>query len=165
MKFIFVTGSSGIDKRTIVDLALQRAGRKGKFRVVDLDSKGMLSEDVQNAPDIETARQVLSKFYKDMENAVISDLKDQKGNVIVIGYLTLATNYGYMSVMPDEFFRSFRPDNIVILENAKTDEHENINRYYGTMYSSLSGSVLKIIRFTENRMMNAVVELSGLLKS
>lgn len=172
MKLIFVTGLGGIDKKTIIDLALQRAGRKQQYKVVDFDRIGNVSEDIKNSPDLETARQVLLKFYRDVEKVIISDLKEESGDVILIGYLTLETAYGYLKAVPDEFFRSFKPDNIVILErddagggkDPKTDEHQNVNRYYGTMYSSVCDSVFKIIKFREKKMMEAVEEFSNLIK-
>ncbi len=169
MKLIFVTGLAGIDRKTIVDLAMQRAGKKREFRVVDFDRIGNVAEDVRNSPDLATARQVLSKFHSDMEKAIISDLKEQKGDVIVIGYLTFETGHGYMKAIPDNLLQSLKPDNIVILETSegidpKKDEHQRINRYYGTMYSSVCDSLLKIIKFREKRMMEAVSELGDLLK-
>lgn len=170
MKFVFVTGLRDIDKKTIVDLALQRANRKNSFKVVDLDSMSEIMDEILDAPDLETARRLLSEFYSDAEKSLISNLRQQKYDVVVIGQLTLGTTYGYIRAMPDGFFRSFKPDNIVILEsesnsNLKSNEHENINRYYGTVSSSVSGSVLKIIRFREKKMMEAVKELSHILKS
>lgn len=172
MKLIFVTGLAGIDRRTIINLALQRAARKEEFRIVDFDSIGNITNDMKNATDLKTAKNVLSKFYKDVEKVMITELKEERGDIIMNGYLTLGTAYGYMRTMPDEFFHSFKPDNIVILEKeeagsvtvTKTNEHQHINRYYGAMYSSLCGSTLKIIRFREKRMMKAVEELSDLIK-
>lgn len=170
MKLIFVTGLTGIDRKTIVDLAMQRAGKKREFKVVDFDRIGNVTEDVRNSPDLETARQVLSKFHSDMEKAVISNLKEQKGDVIVIGYLTFETEHGYLKAIPDNLLQSLKPDNIVILEisgekiDPKKDEHQRINRYYGTMYSSVCDSLLKIIKFRKKRMMEAVGELGDLLK-
>ncbi|MEE9323647.1 MAG: hypothetical protein V3U72_03805 [Candidatus Aenigmarchaeota archaeon] len=173
MKLILVTGLAGIDKKTIIDLALQRAGRKKEFKVVDFDTIGNLAEDMKNATDLETARNLLSKFYTDIEKVMISDLKEKRQDIIVNGYLTMGTTYGYMGAIPEEFFRSFKPDNIVILEKGddageridpKMNEHQHINRYYGAMYSSLCSSVLKIVRFREKRMMEAVKEISDLIK-
>jgi adenylate kinase len=168
MKLIFVTGLPSIDKKTIIDLALQRSARKGQFKIVDFDSIGNLVEDMENVTDVGTTRQLLSKFHSDIGKVMISDLKDEK-NIIVSGYLSLGTKYGYVRAVSDEFFSSFKPDSIVILErgwgkSSGTDEQQNINRYYGTMFSSLCGSTLKIINFSEKRMMDAVKELSELIK-
>jgi adenylate kinase len=78
-----------------------------------------------------------------------------------------------MRAIPDEFFRSFKPDLIVIIEKAddtieKTDsravEHQRMNRYYGAICSSVAGSALKIIKFREKKMVEAVGELSEILK-
>ncbi len=172
MRLILVTGLADIDRKTIVDLALQRAGKKQEFKVVDFDNIGNLPEEMKGTTDFKMARHVLSEFYKNIEKVMITDIKEQKSDMVVNGYLTLDTEYGYVRVIPDEFFHSFKPDNIVILEkddtrdkiDSKTSEHQHINRYYGTVYSSICDSVLKIIKFRKKRMMDAVEELSDLIK-
>lgn len=173
MKLIFVCGMADIDKATLIDLALQRSGQKNKFNLVDFNKIYDISGDVEDAEDIDTARRMLSKFYEKIEKAMISRLKEQKGDIVVNGYLTFETKYGYIRAVPDGFFRSFKPDMIVIFEKAdetvekndlKTIEHQRINRYYGTIYSSIAGSALKIIKFKEKKMIDAVGELSELIK-
>lgn len=170
MKLIFISGVYGIDKATIVDLALQHAGRKNDFTVVDFDKIENLAEEVGEIPDIDAIRKVAAKFYDKLQKIMITKLKDQKGSIIVSGYLTFLTRYGYVRAMPDEFFRSFRPDSIVVFEKASapdddtTDEHQRINRYYASIYSSASGSALKIIKFRAKKMMDSVKELGEMLK-
>ena len=170
MKLVFVTGLAGIDRRTIIDLALQRAARKDKFKVIDLEVLNNVLDDVKGVKDLETARNILSNFYGEVERIMITGLKEQKENIILNGSFTLDTAYGYVMSVPEDFFRSFKPDNIVILEKEtsegdyKTDEHQRINRHYGTLYSSMCGSFLKIIKFREKRMMDAVNQLSEVIK-
>lgn len=170
MKLIFISGVYGIDKATLVDLALQHAGRKSDFAVVDFDKIENLAEEVGEIPDIDAIRKVAAKFYDKLQKIMITKLKDQKGSIIVSGYLTFPTRYGYVRAIPDDFFRSFRPDSIVVFEKAvaadddKTDEHQRINRYYASIYSSASGSALKIIKFREKKMMDSVKELGEMLK-
>lgn len=173
MKLIFVSGLKDVDKKTIVELALQRSGRKREFTVIDFDMIEDVSEEIEVISDIGTARKLLSKFYENLEKDVISALKEQNGSLIVSGHLTFRTRHGYIRAVPDDFFRSFKPDSIVILEeqpnfNEKTDpakvEQQHINRYFGTIYSSTSGSTFKIIRFNEKRMMEAVGELSDIIR-
>ncbi|MCX6817277.1 MAG: AAA family ATPase [Candidatus Aenigmarchaeota archaeon] len=171
MKLIFISGVYGIDKATLVDLALQHAGRKNDFTVVDFDKIENLAEEIGEIPDIDAIRKVAAKFYDKLQKIMITKLKDQKGNIIVSGYLTFLTRYGYVRAIPDEFFRSFRPDSIVVFEKAgdtpgddKTNEHQRINRYYASIYSSASGSALKIIKFHEKKMMDSMKELGEMLK-
>jgi len=173
MKLIFVTGLRELDRKTIVELALQRSGRKKEFTVVDFDKISEVAEEVEQAAESETARQMLTKFYEDMEKTVIADLKEQKGSMLINGYLTFDTRHGYIGAVPEGFFRSFKPDTIVILErqadlNERLEqralEQQGINRYFGSIYASLTGSTLKIIRFRERKMMEAVEELGDVLR-
>jgi len=169
MKMIFVSGLKEIDRKTIIGLALQRSGYKDKFKYVDFDDLGDINEDMENTKDMLTARRVISEFYDLIEKKLITDLKEQIGNIIVNGYLTVHTSlFGYFLATPETFFQTFKPDVIVIIEkitkDEKTNEHQEINRYYGITYSSMCGSNLKIIRFREDSMMDAVKELSELIK-
>jgi len=173
MKLIFVAGLPDIDKATIIDLALQRAGRKQEFLLVDFDAIEDIVQDAAEADDMEASRLMLSKFYDKTEKALIAKLKEQRGSIMVNGYLTFGTKYGYARGATDDFFRTFNPDIIVILEryaetgektDASTVDHQRINRYYGTIFSSMCGSSLKIIKFRESRMMEAVAELADILK-
>jgi adenylate kinase len=171
MKLIFVTGIPQIDRKTIINLSLQRAGRKQDFSVIDFDEIESIHEGIGEIEDMESAKSVLSKFYGRIEKSLISELKRQKGDMAISGHLTFVTKHGYERAMPDDFFRSFKPDMIVLIEKTedkidqKIAEHQLINRYYAAIASAAAGSSLKIIKFRENRMMETVEELSAVMKS
>ena len=173
MKLLFVSGMRDIDRKTIVELALQRSGRKREFTIVDFDKLEDIGEDVETLSDLGSARRLIEKFYERIEKNIISLLKEQSGSLIVSGYLTFKTRHGYIRAVPDDFFHAFKPDTVVLLEKypdfgEKVDhdrlEQQHINRYFGTIYSSFSGSAFKIIKFKEKRMMEAVNELSDIIK-
>lgn len=169
MKMIFVSGLKEIDRKTIINLALQRSGYKGEFKYLDFDEVGDINSDMENAKDMLTARKMISDFYDSVEKRLVTDLKEQMGNIIVNGYLSVHTPiFGYFLAATETFFRTFKPDVIVILEmeskDERTNEQQGINRYYGVTYSSICGSNLKIIKFSEDSMMDAVRELSNLIK-
>ncbi|NIO19272.1 MAG: hypothetical protein GTN76_00620 [Candidatus Aenigmarchaeota archaeon] len=169
MKMIFVSGLKEVDRKTIINLALQRSGYRDKFRYVDFDELGDINEEMASAKDMLTARKIMSDFYDGAEKRVIKDLKEQIGNIIVNGYLSVhSSTFGYFLATSEAFFKTFNPDVIVLLEmeskDEKTNEQQGINRYYATTYSSMCGSNLKIIRFKEDKMLDAVKELSDLIK-
>jgi adenylate kinase len=173
MKLLFVSGMRDVDRKTIVELALQRSGRKREFTIIDFDKIEDVGEDVETLSDLGSARRLISKFYERVEKDIITRLKEQSGSLIVSGYLTFKTRHGYIRAVPDDFFHAFKPDTVVLLERhpdfgEKADheklEQQQINRYFGTIYSSFSGSSFKIIRFKEKRMLEAVNELSDIIR-
>lgn len=169
MKMIFVSGLKEVDRKTIINLALQRSGYKNQFKYVDFDELGDVNEEIIEAKDMLTARKIMSDFYDGVEKRIIKDLKEQIGNIIVNGYLSICNpTFGYFLATPEAFFKTFNPDVIVLLEMESKDERINeqqeVNRYYAATYSSVCGSNLKIIRFREDRMLGAVKELSDLIK-
>lgn len=168
MKLVFVTGLADVDRKTIIDLAIQRTGRNSKFMVVDLDRLGNIGSDVAEAKDSGEVQAMLSAFQDQVEKIMISGLKDQKDNIIVNGLLTIDTPYGYVMPIPQDFFEAFKPDNVVILETEtdddRTNQHQMVNRFYGARYSSKGNSFLRIIRFREGKIMEAVSDLSEVIK-
>jgi adenylate kinase len=173
MKIVFVSGLKEIDRKTIIELALQRAGRKRDFKIVNFDAIGDIKEEIEVISDMNNARRLLDKFYENIEKSMIEAMKEQPNGLVINGYLTFKTRHGYVRVLPEEFFRSFKPDCIVLLEMqqdgwGKIDpekiEHQHINRYFAMVYASLIGSTFKIIRFREKKMLDAVESLSDILK-
>jgi len=181
MKLIFVTGLPGIDRKSIINLALQRAGRKSEFSLVDFDTIEDITEDIGEIPDMATAKELIARFSEKMQKTLIGEIKKQKGSIAVNGHLTFATKYGYEHALSDEFFRSFRPDVIVLIEKQKlkkkpngdvvdvldpqSAEHQTINRHFAAVYSSISGSAIKIIKLSEEKTMDAVSALTEIIKS
>jgi adenylate kinase len=166
---IFVSGLKEVDRKTIINLALQRSGYKNQFKYVDFDELGEINEDMEGAENMLTARKIMSNFYDAVEKRLITSLKEQMGNIVVNGYLSVhSARFGYFLATPEAFFQTFKPDVIVLLEidsvDEKRNEQQGINRYYATTYSSMCGSNLKIIRFKEDKMLDAVKELSDLIK-
>jgi adenylate kinase len=173
MKLIFVSGLADIDKAALIDLAIQRSGRKSAFTLVDLGTISDISGAMKEAEDMSSARLALAKYYERIEKAMIARLKEQKGDLLVSGCLTFGTKFGYVRGVTEDFFRSFKPDIMVIFEkegegkdsiDSATAEQQRINRYFGTIYSSSAGSAIKIIKFREKKMIEAVSELSEVLK-
>ncbi|MCK5023136.1 MAG: hypothetical protein KAS04_03110 [Candidatus Aenigmarchaeota archaeon] len=168
MKLIFVTGLAGMDRKTIIDLAIQRSGRNQKFVISDFAELGDISSELKEITSSEDTRGLLSKFYSEVEKIVVSGIREHRENLIVSGFLTLDTPHGYMVSIPGDFFETFKPDNIVILEkktdDKKTIEQQNINRHYAARYSAECNSFLNIIKFDENRLMGAVEKLSEVIK-
>lgn len=173
MKVIFVGGLKDIDRKTIIDLALQRAGRKREYKVVDFNLFEEISEEIEATSDLEMVKVILSKFQENVEKSLISEIKQNTGGLIISGFLTFKTRHGYLRSLTEEFFRSFKPDAIILLELhpdsfGKMDidkiEHQHINRHFGLTYASIIGSVFKVIRFREKKMLDAVEALSNIIK-
>jgi adenylate kinase len=170
MKMIFIAGSKGVDTKTIINLALQRSGRKEEFVCMDFDDLGDIGRDIRNANSILMTKDIISSFYTELEKRMIESMKEVRKDMIINGYLTLDTpNLGYVNILPDSFFRVFKPDMLVILEkedsgDEHTEEYQNINRYYGVSYALMCSAGLKIIKVKEDEMMKAVEELSSLIK-
>ena len=168
MKMIFVSGLKDVDKDTIVDLAIKNSGKLGKTSHVDM--AGSLDEDLLKAGSSVIARQIARSFYEDMEKKMIQKLKGREEDVMVSGYLTVKhPGLGFLACLPDDFFRVFRPDAIVLLEKDGLEdddrEHQRLNRNYAANYALMSGASLKIIKMSKDNMMNAVRELGNMIRS
>ncbi|MCD6591220.1 MAG: hypothetical protein J7K72_04590 [Candidatus Aenigmarchaeota archaeon] len=174
MKLVFVTGLESIDKKSIINLALQRSGLLRKSRVVDFDSLSDMREEIKTAEEFESLQILIKDYYKKSQKILIDVLKEQKDLVIVDGCLTFRTmNHGYIQAMPKDFFETFKPSVMVILEKMpgvgqrlvpEVVEQQQVNRFYAFACSLTSGALLKIIKFREKRILDAVESLIGVLK-
>lgn len=170
---IFVCSPEQIDTKTIINLAIQRSGKKS-FSLINFEDMGDMPGEMRNANSMIMTKQITSVYYEELEKRMISSMKDPSENLIINGFLALEIPViGYVHTIPDTFFRVYKPDMIVIFEKvfmAGEDEdeslieHQKMSRDFAVNYALLSGSMLKIIKFRENNMMDAVNELSAIIK-
>lgn len=176
MKVVMVTGIEETDKNTIIDLAMSRSRKLlPNFSRVDFETGvKVVEENIEES--LEVVRDELSEIYAGFEKDVIGKMKSDGGHIILNTQLAAKTMHGYVPLVPAEFFKTFKPDVIILMEAdpkdvAKTEEEareirerQEINRHYATVYSMSFGSVLKIIRLKKGNVTGAVSELLETMK-
>lgn len=168
MKLIFVAGPEGIDRKSIIDLAIQRS--KKKYVHIDFDDVGEIRDEMKTADSSFMTKQISTVFYEGLEKDLIKAIRSAGKDVIVNGYLTFRVpETGYAPAVPESFFKIYKPDLIILLEkvpkkNRDLKEHQELNRYYGAFYSLAAGAILRIIRVDDNNIMDAVNNISKLIR-
>ncbi len=168
MKMIFVSSPDHTDTKTMIDLAIQRSGKRS-FSLINFEEMGDISKDMEKAKNMMMTKQIASVYYEELEKRMIKSMKKPSENMIINGPLALELPVvGYIHTLPDSFFRVYKPDIIVVLERVspggEVPELQKVSRDFAINYAMLSGSMLKIIKFREDNMMDAVNELSTLIK-
>jgi len=173
MKMIFVCSPEIIDTKTIINLAMQRSGKKS-FSLINFEDMGDIAGEMRSANSMMMTKQITSVYYEELEKRMIDSMKDPSENLIINGFLALEIPVvGYVHTIPDTFFRVYKPDMIIMFEKVFGQgenedealiEHQKMNRDFAVNYALLSGSMLKIIKFREKKMMDAVNEFCAVIK-
>jgi adenylate kinase len=172
MKLVLIAGSRETDKESIIGLALERLRSLGpRFKYLDLDKLG-----IKPGPGLGNLKAFPSRLHEKLEKELVSELKGEKNHMIISGSLTIKTPYGIFPTLTEGFFRVFKPDSLIILESSPGDlvrhpeaSHEilrqqDLDRNYGIMYASISGSMVKVMTIEKSNIAIAVKELLQYLR-
>lgn len=173
MRLVLIAGSQEADKDSVIGLVLERLRNfNPRFKYMELDKMG-----VEPGNKLEDLKGFPSRLHERLEKELVSELKGNKNHIILNGYLSLKTPYGYFPALSHDFFRVFRPDSLIILESSPADlvrnpkvseeilRRQELDRTYGIMYASLSDSPIRTITIEKSNIALAVKELLGYLRT
>jgi adenylate kinase len=169
MKMIFVSAPADFDRKALLELAFQRSKARS-FVHIDFDDVEDVEKEMRDATSALMTRQVSSDFYEKLEKMLVGILRKQTGTVIISGYASVRIpEIGYAQTLPEKFFSVFKPDLLVLLEMEGAEEpdvaeNHELDRHYCTSYSLSGGSMIRIIKVKGSKMLDAVKELSDLMK-
>ena len=179
MKFILVAGVEELGKDSIVKLTLERFGRSfSGFGYINFDNMDVFKHRIAGINSFDRLKDSFLKFYEELDAALIEmKKKSYRENILINGYLTLRSEFGYVPLVTDNFFRVFKPDIIVLIEGFPEElgikpekamdmrEHQAVNRVTAIQYASELGIPLKVIRLKKSEATKCIQELYELLKS
>ncbi len=173
MKLILVTGLRETEKDSIVEMALNKSSTTRKrFKYVNFEKSDTVSSGITNLNHLKDFHLTL---HDEIEQAITGSRREGL-NVIVNGNFTIKTDLGYVPLLIDGFFRGFKPDIIVILENRLNElvdnprkaleikEQQEIDRGYASRYAAMLGIPLKIIKVSKQNISHSIKEFSETLK-
>ncbi|GEM_PF-1189628 len=180
MKFVLITGLKETGKDTIIKLVLDGSKKiLPKFKYINFKSIVREKWFEENIDKMEKAKE---RFYKDLEKAVGDAFKEGK-HVIVNGYFTVKTGHGYLPVISEDFFDTFNPDILILIEAEKPKMkgdmiygaklkslndadwfQQEINRVYASFYSAVSGALLKIVTVKPGNVKSVIKEINELMR-
>jgi len=172
---IFVSGNPESGKNEILNMVLQGYKKMlPKFRYVKFDD--IIPKPPKMERDIDNIKKFCKNFYSKLEKILIRELK-KGSNLIINGYFTIKTEQGYIPILPDNFFESFKPDVLILIEVLPSrpetymmeTEHmdwlqQEINRDYVSFYSAKSGAMVKVIKVKLGNIGGAIRETAGVIR-
>ncbi len=175
MKFIFVTGNPESGKDEILDMVLRGYKKMlPRFRYIKFDE--LMPKLPKMERDIDKIKKFCKNFYSKLERKLVQELK-KDGNLIVNGYFTIKTEHGYIPILPNAFFETFKPDVIILVEVLPSrpetymmeTEHmdwlrQEINRDYASLYSAKSGAMVKVVKVKLGSIGGALRETSDVIR-
>ena len=194
MKLILIAGVEDSGKDTILEMVLQGSKKKlPKFDYVKFDDlvfkkprsvssrfgHRALAESIEFSENIDQIIKARQDIYTKLEKKVKVNLKAKKF-VVVNGYFTMKTLRGYVPIISEQFFKTFKPEMIILMEadaSARnrsmlkrgldyieaTRLQQEINRNYASLYASSTDAVLRIIKVRHGDIKTAITQLRDTL--
>lgn len=183
-KTLIITGIPGCGKTTVLAESLAVLLRGGKMaKAVNFGDVMLEAAKVSHRDELRKMPQEMqAEIQKKAAEKIAKMAKDE--NVIVDTHCTIKTPAGYLSGLPEWVLRALKP-NIIVLVEAEPSEirgrrdsdetrkrdteseneialHQEINRAAAISYCMITGATMKIIKNRNDRVLDAVKDLSGL---
>ncbi len=183
MSLILVTGIPESGRDSIIDMVITGSKKNlPSFEYLKFDN--ILSMDVDKKAEeldlwsfskrIRHIHKIQKEFHTSLRTN-IKALRSKKNHIIVNGYFTLKTPSGYMPLLSKTDIRFFKPDVIVIVDMdfespvlikklgkekvRKLKYHQDINLNYAMGYSTLTKSVVNVVRVEYGNLKDALKEM------
>ncbi len=180
MKIILVTGIPEVDKSVLIEVTMKRLNLPAKqLDYVDFDEMSTVMKSVLTGKDL-TIRQIsemIKQMNADFEKAVIKAMKKCDGVLIVNCSLTMNTELGVFPVLKKEFFDTFSPELIILVESKPLDisnresqmklidKHQDINQIYAFSYSAFSHAAVDRILLKKGNVDDAARHITASIRS
>jgi adenylate kinase len=165
---ILITGVQNVIKDSVVKLAVERI--EGKVKLKTLSFSDFAEEGTNEYLLMKNTQRRL------MEGIQMKMLEPKTENILINGYCTVKTKFGFAPVLTEDSASIFRPGIIVCLETdplavpGKMDnprefqEHQSVEREFSILYSAKTGASLKIIKSGKEGARQGAEQLFDLLK-
>ncbi len=173
MRKILVVGTKETHKTSLVEAAI-RGMMNGKISHINLNKLTALRTFDGNG----SLQDVYLSLYDELDKKLESLNSNGSANsdVVIESYYTLDTKSGFIPLLTDRFFKLFKPDVIVLLENpeeslknhtqgALLKNQQKINREYGIRHSSSFGTALKVISVNPVHQAVAIRDIQDSIRS
>ncbi|NOX71851.1 MAG: hypothetical protein GXO64_04105 [Candidatus Micrarchaeota archaeon] len=180
MKMIIVSGIPQIDRSTMIEVTLKRLSLpKSDMDFIDLDENSQILRSILSSEDLTMYQigEMTKQINSECEHAIIKKMKTCNGVLIVNCSLTIHTKFGIFPVLKKDFFETFSPDLLLLVEKPPIDvskkekeiklieKHQKINEIYAFTYSALTHSVVDRIVIKGGKLDEAVRLFTASIKS
>ncbi len=180
-----ITGVRGVGKGSVINESMKRA--KSSFTLVRFGD--YMLENAKEEGLVSNRKELLElnkEAQKEIQKQASKEIKKLKNEPLILDtHCTVKTPQGYLPGMPKWVLERLKPDYIVIIEadpseilvrrmkeeekfddigsEESIESHQDINRAISQSYSSISGSVVKIIKNHDGGFEEAVKNLKDIL--
>jgi len=180
MKIILVSGIPRTDRATMVEVALKRLNLSRKrLDFVDFDEISSVMNAILSGKDltIHQISEMTKQLNDEFERTVIKSMKTCSGVLVANCSITLNTEFGIFPVLKRDFFETFSPELILLIEVLPLDvakktkemklveKHQKINEIYAFSYSAMTHSAVDRIVIKKGKLDDAIRTFTVLLKS
>ena len=175
-KLIMLIGGKETGKDSIVDVVMQGYSKSKLLKFIRMDN--IIQKELGNFKsidwnNIEFIEKLRERIHISLEKEIIECFKNGK-DVVLEGYFAFEIDNGYIPVLSGNFFDAIKPTAFIFYElhiNKKIprkredieklltlEKEQDVNKHYASVYSSVSGSLLKIIKVKDHGVKQALKE-------
>ncbi len=152
MKKVLVVGTKETHKLPLVESAIRGMMNGGNLGHINLNKLSAIKSYSGNG----SLQDIYISLYDELDKKLQAMDSNGASSVVIESYYTLDTQSGFVPLLTDRFFKLFKPDVIVLLENSEESlksykdasqlkEQQKVNREHGVRHSSTFGTALKIV--------------------
>ena len=137
-----------------------------------------MKTDHKTIRSIDEAHKARQAVFETAEKRIIEGFKKGR-DILINGSFVIETSHGFVPVLTHDFFRVFTPNALILLEVyidkrvprsheeierlRRLEQEQALNRQYAQLYSSVSGSLLKIINIKPNNVKYALKDVRNVV--
>jgi len=172
MKKILVVGTKETNKLPLVESAIRGIMNGGNVGHINLNKLSAIKAYTGNG----SLQDIYISLYDELDRKLEAMGSNGASTVVIESYYTLDTHSGFVPLLTDRFFKLFKPDSIVLLENTEESlknikestllkDQQKVNREHGVRHSSTFGAPLKTISVNPLQQAVAVRDIQDAIRS
>jgi len=176
MKLILVGGLEQTNKNKLLGMAISTLNNGNGYKDFNLINFNGATSVRDSFLVNGNLKETYLSMYDDLQKT-LTNSKRNAFNIVLDAALTVNTEYGYMPLLTENFFRIFKPNAMLLIENKLEDfkenprdllsvkEHQEINKSYAIKIASEFGIPVKIIKVNKTELKSTVKDIQDYLVS
>lgn len=152
MRKVLVVGTKETHRLSLVESAIKGIMNGGNIGHINLNKLSAIKNYAGNG----SLQDIYISLYDELDRKLQAMDSNGASTVVIESYYTLDTHSGFVPLLTDRFFKLFKPESIVLLENPEDSlknhkestllkDQQKVNREHGVRHSSTFGTSLKIV--------------------
>lgn len=175
-KLVLMIGNRDSGKEDIVKMIVDNYKSCKNIHFIKMDT--VLNKELKKFKqaswkNLDFVHKLKENVHASLEKEIIENFQDGK-DIILDGYFIYNLDNGYLPILSGSFFDAFKPTLFIFYElyidkkiprkreaikkMIEIEREQEVNRHYANIYSSITGSIIKIIKIKSHGIKNVIKE-------